>query len=42
MKELVKLFVDGSEVNYGLMLASNLIEKKYGGYVLTAFKAITR
>jgi hypothetical protein len=35
MKRLVELFVDGSQVDYKLMLSLNLIAQIDDGYVLT-------
>ena len=37
MKEMVEMFVDGSDVNHALMLTLGLIERDNSGYVLTSF-----
>jgi hypothetical protein len=36
METLVSLFVDGSDVDYQMMLDLGLIRRAYGGFVLTA------
>jgi hypothetical protein len=37
MKEMIEMFVDGSDVDYVLMLTLGLIEQNSGGYALTSF-----
>jgi hypothetical protein len=41
MKHLVELFVDGSQVDYNLMLSFDLIIQINDGYVLTDCPAVT-